>query len=445
MHIQSNAYYFKDTTENVFSKIYQQEQPFSHATFNENSHIFSSKNEIFIIKNEKPKKIANLAADATTLSSHESLLCVGTADGEVQVFSEHRTAIRRFKDHNAEITDILITPKRILISASRDCTIKFYDLVEGSLIRSIEIDGDYASKLLFKEETLYLFTKNIIALSLEDFTQNILYSYSLPIDNACFLDSTILAFTSKNKIYIFDLKMKKILRHQIIHTKDITHIEAFEERLYTCSLDKHFKSFTFELKLINDFYLSSKLISFVISGQQGSPLLIGEDGVIFGIEHEKVNAAQKSYVDRHPAYEDNVDFEVVQQPKKRLTEVDSMLRRFEYKGALLLCIKDGDIKQKFAVLHHISEKRAMMRALKDGDINFLKEVLNLAIETLKITEFTPIITELLLILTTICSDMLVEDAEARDLLEIISNSINEQVAFEETYLKICSFIESFSA
>lgn len=445
MFIQSNSYCLRETDDNVFSTVFRGDAPISHFASTEDGHVFSSRNELFALKGKNRKKVTNFHTDVTTLSRHGPLVCAGTSDGEVQVFSEHRTSIRKFKDHHAEITGVVIA-SNMLISSSRDSAINFYDLISGELVHTLKFSKDYVRCMLVCNDALYVFSRDITVISLNDFGRTQLYSHDLIIDAACLIEDGIVAFSCKNRVFIFDVLSKKVVKSKVLHIKEITTIQTHRGKLYTCSLDGHFKTFNGDLRTINDFNLGARLVSFsLVSDMPEStvPYVASEDGRIFSVEREKAST-KKSFVDRRrPAYEDEIDFEVVQISKKRLSEIDGMLRRYEYKGALIRCMRGGDNAQKYAVLKHIFEKRVMMRALRDGDTDFVKSVLGLCIETLRIEEFTPIIVEVLFILTSMYDDVLVEDSDAREQLEILSDVINEQVAFEEAYLKTISFVESF--
>lgn len=450
MFIQSNSYCLRDTENNVFSTVLQEDVFISHFASTKDGHVFSSQNELFALRDKGRKKIASFRSDITSLSAQESLVCAGASDGEVQVFSEHRTSIRRFHDHHGEITDVVVSPNSLLVSSSKDSTINFYNLVEGRLIHTLKLPSDYAKCLLIKGNVLYAFSKAIIAISLINFEETLLYAHNFMIDIACLIEDDVVAFSCKSRVFLFDLLSKKVVKSQILHIKEITGVQSYEGKLYTCSLDGHFRTFNKNLKAVNDFNLGARLISFSlvddITKSNGKiPFVASEDGRIFSVEKERVKSEQKKFVHRRPAHEDEIGFEIVQTSKKRLSEIDGMLRRYEYKSALISCMKSRDNAQRYAVLKYISERRATMRALRDGDIDFVRSVLDLCIETLKIEEFTPLIIEILFILTSMYDNVLVENDGAREQIEALSDVINEQVAFEEAYLKTVSFIESFSS
>lgn len=444
MYIQSNAYYFKDSTDNIFSIKMEQEHPIEHFVLYEDNYIFSSKNELYSSKDKKIKKILSFKAEITTLTVQESLLCVGTSDGEVQIFAGIKTSIRKFKDHSGELTDILATPKNRLITASRDNKINIYDLTEGTLLKSLEVHGNYINRLLIKNNECFGFSNGVFKINLTDFLLSMVFEHSNMIEYVCSGEDYCIYFTSGNKIFEYNTQTNEIVKFKIIHIRGITKLQLYQGKLYTCSLDKHFKTLNIDFQTINDFNIGCKLVSFAFSDVSGMPLIATADGKILGVEEEVIKVKQVKFVDRRPKYEDNIDFEVVQVTKKRLSEVESMLRRFEYKGALIYCMQKGSINEKYAVLKYISDKRCIKRALQDGDVNFLIEVLCLCLELIKISEFTSIIVEMLYIITTCYSEYLIEDKKAHELLEMISEAVNEQALFEEILLKACSFIESFN-
>ena len=79
----------------------------------------------------------------------------------------------------------------------------------------------------------------------------------------------------------------------------------------------------------------------------------------------------------------------------------------------------------------------------DIDLIFLKDLLQLSLETIKIQEFTPIIIEILIIITSRFYDEITYNDDIKELIQNIGNELNEIVAFEEVYNKAISFLESF--
>lgn len=442
MFILSNSYSFKDDLSSVFKPIFKENINISYSAAIGNQLFFASKNELYLLKNGKGKKIAGFTSEITCLTSHQDLLCVGTMEGEVQIFSGHRTSIRRFKNHSAEISDIVITDNQVLISSGRDLKINFQNIQQDKLIKTIELDKNYANAICYKDDHIYLFLTEIYKLNISDYRMETLYKHSNQIDRAIVLNNNRIIFTCGNVAYIFCLIESIILKSEAIHSRKIEKIAEFDGRIYSCSADRHFKTFNLMLKRINFFVFDSSLIGFTIVTENNRPVICATNGKIYTIVEEKSGVTAKKYIERRKAYEDEIQYNTIQPAKKRLTEIDSMLQRFEYKNALKTAFY-SDMKIKYAILNHIYQKRVLMRALKDGDVDFVKNVMNLCIETINIDGFLHIVVEIMLIISSLYSNQLVDDPELKYLLNILSGSLNEQVEFKEMYLRMSSFLESF--
>ncbi|ELA42876.1 uncharacterized protein VICG_00191 [Vittaforma corneae ATCC 50505] len=443
MFILSNSYQLRDTKTDIFDLHFDAHMPISHFISVEGHHVFSSKNELFSLKEKKQKKIAGFKAEITALSTHHQLICAGALSGEVRIFSGHRAAIRQFQGHDAGITDIIITSSKTVVSAAKDHFVNFYDLTGDKSICKLDLGDELPRKLLEVGNKLVVFSKNILLYSLCDYKLLTKVDFGLSIDDAINLSPENILFVSKNKAYIFNTNNFAIESGAILHTREITGLGLYKDRVYSCSLDGRFKSFNQQLKNISNFNFNSRLISFSIVNDV--PFVVLEAGKIYSLEAKKTVEEQRKSMGKCRPYEDEINYEVIQSNKRVAIEVERLLGNFMYKEALKKCFKDNSLEQSFAVLKFISDKRSFMRLMKDADTDFLKCTLRLCLETIKIDEFTPLITEILMIVTSIYSDELSEDKELSELVRGLSIELNEIVAFEEIFLKAVSFAESFSS
>lgn len=443
MFVLGNSYQLRDTKADIFDVHFDANMPVSHFVSVGGYHVFSSKNELFSLKDRRQKKIAGFKAEVTALSMHQQLICVGTMNGEVHIFSEHRAAVRQFQDHSAEITDIAITSSKTVISAARDGFVNFYDLLEGKHIHRVDLNNELPRKLLEAGSTLFVFSKHILMYSLEDHKVVKRIDFGMPIDNAISISPENVLFVSRNRAYVLNAENSAIESSAVLHTREVTSIGIYKDRIYSCSADGHFKSFSRQLRAISDFSFRSRLVSFSIVNDL--PFIVSEAGKVHSMEPKMIAEEQRRSVGRGKAYEDEIGYEVIQSSKRVAVEVERLLGNFMYKEALRKCFKDNSLEQSFAVLKFISDKRSLMRLMKDADADFLKSTLRLCLETIKIDEFTPLVTEILIIATSIYSDELSDDQELNELVYCLSAELNEIVAFEEVFLKAMSFAESFSS
>jgi hypothetical protein len=441
MFILSNSYQIKDIKNDIFRTVFDAKSPISYFATTEEIQAFSVGTDLFSFLKNKSKKMADLKSEITCLTAQSQLICAGTKSGEVHLFSEHRTSIRQFKNHSADIMDIIITPSNLVITSGKDGKINIYELAEGLLKHTIEMKAGYTRKLISCDDILVAFSKNISIYSSVDFSLIKEISIGNVVEHAIKLSEKTLFFTSHNKGFLLDLETFEISLPVVLHTREISMVQFFDNKIYTSSIDGHLKSFTQQLKCISDINFISKITSF--SMLNGIPLVVAFDGRILGIENKKDIKEQRKIRSAKAAYEEEIEYELVQSNKKKFSEIDMMLRNYEYKGALKLSIATNDISKTYAVLNYVSEKRELMKVVADSDLDFLRSLLQMCLETIKISEFTSIIVELLTILTSRFFDQITCNDDLKSMIDDLGDEINEIVAFEEIYLKALSFAESF--
>lgn len=441
MFILSNSYQIKDLKNEVFSTVFDAQSQISFFISTGEIKAYSSNTDLYSLAQSKSKKIVDLKSTITCLKSQNMLICAGTQNGEIHIFSEHRAAIRQFKNHSADITDIVITPSNLIISSGKDGKINFYDLTEGTRKHSIQMQSGYVRNILVSNQQLYLFSKNIAIYSLEDFSLIQEVSFGSMIEHSVQISDNSILFTCKNKGYLLDTDSLEIVYPITLHSRDITMIHLYEDKIYTSSLDGHLKSFNKQLRCISDIQFSNKLASFVLVND--IPIIATTDGKFLSIEEKKDYVEQRKIRHNKPAYHEEIEYSVIQNTKKRITEIERMLQNYEFKGAVRYCIAKNDLSQTFAVLKYIYEKRQLNKVVTDSDIDFLIDLLQLCFETIKINEFTPIVTEILTIITARYYDEIIHNEDTRELIQNIGDALTEILAFEEICLKAISFIESF--
>jgi len=442
MFVLSNSYQLKDTNSDIFTLCFDYNSQISHFVSLDDYHAFASKNELFAMKGGKHKKIGGFRADITALAQCQQLVCAGSMDGEIRIFSEHRTAIRQYKKHEADVTDIAITTGKVVISAGRDNSIQFYDLVEDRSIHRIDLVSEQPRRILETAHGLLVFTKDIALYSLVDYSLIKRLDLGEPIEHAVVFSSNLVIFTAKNKIFALDVNDFKIRCSTLAHARAIVALQAHEDRIYTCSVDGHLKSYNEHLRTISDFNLRSKIVSLSISG--GSPYIAMESGKVYTLKPVDPERKKAAIVRKPKAYEDDVEFEVIESAKRQCTELDKLLGNYNYKEAFTKSVKSNDMGQIFHVLKHISDNRSLMKLVKDAEPEFLRDILLVCLETIKIDEFVPIVVELLVIVSSTHLEDIVASEELREILCQVSRELNEVVAFEEVFLKAISFSESFA-
>lgn len=440
MQVQSNSYQLKSFDTDILSKIYSNEFPISFVESTGTHIIFASNNELYSISAGKVKKISTFESTISSLSIHEDMICAGSTSGEVKIIGNYRNALRQYNEHEAAVNDVKIIMDNIVVSCSDDHTIKLYKLSEEKSYKSIRQNDGYIKSLDFKDGMLYVGSKFLREYSLDTFQSRILFENDDVISKICALDLPNIVFASKNKLNKFNTQ-RNIIELQVPHPKNITNLINYKGNLYSSSVDGHFRTLDYSLQTINDFNLNEKISYFTIS--RNKPIIALESGVIMSIPEVKEAKKRAQVLPKKHAYEENTDFEIIKSNKKRLTEIENMLRKFEYKESLKLILDLSDKQLAYTVLQYLQEKRGLKKALVDEKEDFVEKVLLLCIEYFPIKEFNGIIIECLVILSSVYSNMIVGSETLKELIVTLSESINEEILFQETLIKSISFLDCF--
>ncbi|KAM0681724.1 hypothetical protein GINT2_000238 [Glugoides intestinalis] len=444
MFLPCNSYQLKDIKNDIFTTILDKNDEITHFVDVGGYHAFSSKNELYSLKKKKVKKIAGFKADISALSAHQGMFCAGTQNGEIQIYSEHRAAIRRFKDHQTEVRDIFINENGFIFSSSMDSDINVYNLIEDKLIRTIQLGRDSASRIFSVGDKLFAFAKDILLYSLADFSLLHTIEFKDTVNNVIQLSEESLLFTCKNKAYILDINTHSIVKESMLHTRLISGIQLYDGKIYSCSHDGLFKSFNMDLRAISAFSFNEKLVSFSIRDKK--PFITSANGKVYSIEENEESNVKKALrpVHKKAAYEEEIEYETIKSCKRVCKETDMLLENFKYKEAFKKCLESNDLQQTFHILKFISDKRLLMKLIKDADTDFIGKTLQLCLEIIKIEEMTPLATELLIIITSLYYSEIIDNENLKELICNISTEVNEIVAFEEVFLKAMSFAESIA-
>lgn len=445
MFIQSNSYQLKDLEDEVFVKIYKNEFPISFVRVLGPKIIYASRNELFSKSNRGTKKISSFDSDVSALSIQDEFICVGTCSGSIKIFTEYRKAIRRYHEHEAMVNDIVIyknpdTGAKTVISCSDDGTIRFYDLLSGNSLKSINLGLNYVKALSVYENMLFAGSNSLFGYSLSSFENIFTYEHNSMITNISIINDLQVAFSSTNKLFIINIIDQSLISN-VVHTRDVQRMINYHGMLYTIAADRHLKTFTYQLKHISNFNFKEKPTDFDIVDDR--PYISFESGNILGLEEVKEVKQKKSIPYKTLAYEKDIEYVVVDSNKKRLTNIEKLLSGYQYKTCLKLIMEKNDPSTSFTVLKYIHEHRSLKKALADENEKFVQDFLDFCIDNFCIKEFNESLIECLIILTALYSDLIIQNEHIREQLLLLSDVIDEEVAFQETNLQAISFLSSF--
>ncbi|KAI4291463.1 U3 small nucleolar RNA-associated protein 15 [Pancytospora philotis] len=446
MQIQSSSYQFRTVDTDIFTKQHSNEFPVRFVKGDGDRIVFASRNEVFSKLNGDVKKLAGFDSDVTHLSVQDGLVCCGTVSGGVHLLGDYRKCIRSYTEHAAAVTGIRVVacPKmgRVIVSCSDDATVRSYMIQDEKSFHTFSLGDECAKSIDVQDERLFVGTSDLSIFSLKSGERTYTHSNGAAVTKVHALDADNIVFAHKNKISILNTSSGSVAT-RVAHTKPVANMTVYGGVIYTAAADGHLRSWTTALKKISDFNLRGKITDFDISDDR--PLIALESGDILGVSKERAPRERAFAQPKRPGYEEDIEFEVVPPSKKRLTEIDALFQRYEYKACLRIIMERNDIGLSYTVLQRLQELRALKKALADENAEFLEQFLNLCIDHFAIKEFNGILVECLIIITTIYSELILENENIKELIDIVRESIDEEVVFQELCLKSIAFLDCFQS
>jgi UTP15 C terminal len=443
MLINSNIYQIRNKNTDIFISKIKHEFPITFVEKSGPSIIFSSRNELFSKTEGRSKKITTFESDISSLSVQQGLICAGGFSGALEIFSEYRKCLRHFDDHSAAINQTIITDENVIVSCSNDSTLRFYNLSDEKSFRTIAQNDGYIKSIACAGDLLFAGSENLRVYSLSTFENIYTFELGTSISHIASINQNTVVFSSKNKLYILDITNPSAIFSRIVHIKDITSLHVENNKIYTSSVDRHFKAFNFDLKVIGDFILPEKILDAYV--QNDCPLFALKDGEIWGLADAKKIKSLKSYVSRKKAYEEEISYVSITNNKKRMTNMEYMLKRYEYKQCLKDALAKNDVESIYSVLCYLKDHKGLTKALIDGDEDFLASFLEFCIDNFRTREFQKLIPDCLSVIVTNYKIMIQNSESLQEMMEILSEIIEEEICVQEAIYKSLSFLDSFKS
>lgn len=490
MNISNKRYELKNINEQEFKTLYNNEFFVSCIAVCGTMIIFGSRNEVFIKKGGSVKKLAHFRSDVSCLCVDDGLICAGSVDGSVKVFSDYREPICSYSEHDGMVNGIAVFRdkkcggKRI-VSCSDDGYVKFYDMVEKTSYRTIFDGENYVRGITTCGEMLVTGSEVIRTYDLEKGEKLLEYRNGNMIGGIVVLDEYRIAFTSGNYLNVLDIE-KNVVESQNVHGGEIVKIILYDDIIYTVSRDMCLQSFDTKLQRISKFYFEGRPSDLVIV--DSTVYVSFEDGKIMQASRKNVPVKEKVCEGERPyrrrAYDDEIEYKLVghnnmenfkpkslrdfkaeahepitirnlKDPKlknsignnnclytrKKMSSMEKMLFNHRYKECVTMALDSGDINNIFAVLSYIYEHRGLKKTLVEASSRFIRDFLQFAILHFSIVEFSEILIESLIIITSVYNNILIENNEMKELLEELSNILDEEILFQENVLKTISFLQ----
>lgn len=447
MLIRCNNYQLKDIEWELFRPLYEYEFPITFVSVYNSKVIFSSRNELFSLTSYGIKKLASADSDITTLSVQDGLIIVGSHSGAIQVLADMKSPIRRYSLHEAAVKAIRMYTdahdKRVIASASEDGRVLFYNLTDDCRIKSLSLGSNYVNSLAIYGSILYTGAKSIRGYSLLNFEEVFRLDCEMPVCNLCVVDAGAISYTSGIRLYVVNLGDKSVIS-SVVHSKRILSCIYHSGVFYTLGEDGHLKSLSRSLQRISDFNFRGRVSSLAIDN---GGVFVASCNSIYGLEEREpdkpVEKREKTYKKR--AYEEEIEYKTVGSNKRRMGDIEGLLTRYEYKKAVKIIMERNCPEQSFSVLQYLHDQRALKKALGDENSQFVGDFIDFCVDHFSIREFTDILAECLIIMTSLYGEMLTQDDELRSKMLLLSEIIDEEVAYQEVNWRSIAFLESFPA
>lgn len=396
---------------------------------------------LLVRKDGRTKKITKFDSPVAALDVREDIIVCGDGSGHLKVIGGLKSVIRRYNEHEAGINDIRIHSDNVIVSCSDDMKIKIYDISKESSVITISDHTDYIKSIDIAENVLFSGSYDgfIYGYCLETFKKMFSYKFRGPVSKICCLNNGRLAFASRNEIFVIDTHDPELLITKPIHTKEITKLLYYGNRLYTSSLDASFRVLTADLRLVSRVGARCGIVDFCIFKDV---LYLGlEDGEVLRLvkDEEKIQDRE----DNKWSDEEESAFERIWNPVKKHDALERKLNRFEYKKSMVDAVRERDVQEIFAVMTFIHEKREFEHALQDLDRTTLATILDVIIEFFNWKEIIPAFVECVEMIVFLYERDILDDRELIQRIHALRSVVDDELYFQEQNLRTISFLECF--
>lgn len=396
---------------------------------------FTQENNIFKYKATKKNKSQD---EIVKLKSVNNLIISGDVCGCIKIFSK-TILIRSYHEHTHKINCIDLYNGKILISASDDATIKFYDIIENKSFKTLDWFGDRVKCFKIFENILYIGVCNgfIYGIDLETYNKIYEFDTKTPVHNIE-IHNGIIYYSTVNKVF------KIITESQYIgsHTKQITDMKILNNKICTISLDGFYKIWSLKGQLITKINFSSPILSF---GSYDQIFYFGlEVGTLCQLGGTKPTKKTELIKNKYMRdFEEQIQYKLFEQNCLKNSQLEKLIKKYEHKGALKLALDQQNFKDTFSVLYLLYNNRKLKNALLFLEKDYLLKLLDFIIENLQIRDLFEILQEVIYIVLSVYLEDFTDDDDLYDKLTFLSEVVDEECCFQEKLIEAYSYIECF--
>lgn len=436
MFFKSSNYSITDHTVDPFDIVYTAENEIREIGVTDDGEIYyTQENNIFKFgkqkKNKSQDKISHLRV-------FDNLLISGDISGNIKIFSKN-ILIRSYSEHSNKINGLELYDNKILISCSDDATVKIFNIMEQKSNKTLDWFGDRVRAIKIVEDVLYIGCMNgfIYGICLKTYEKVYESDVKEPVQKLEY-NLGILYCTTINKIY----KIKNSIEQIGSHTKQITALKIYNDKIHSISLDGYLKIWSLNGQLISKINFKSPILGFDIK----------DDILYFGLEIGRLcrlgDVKQKQKVKEIKNknlkdYEEEIQYKLFEQEILKNTLIERLMKRYEHKGALKEALDGNNFKDIFGVMYYLHQQNKIKNAVICLEIQYLIKLIDFISENFHIKVLFEVFNETLNIIFLEYSQDLIDDPELSERLGYLSELIDEECLFQEKLIEVYSFLECF--
>lgn len=445
MYFRSNNFQLEDNEKESFQTIITGIDDNVKLCKTSNGSCVSFGREAFTINSKTGNKRKQAIFDdkITAMSRCGDFIVLGSENGTISVTGPIASAIRTYNENEARVSDIKSIGPNKFAASSFDLTVKIYDISLSESVYTINDHKDYITCLEVGNGMLFTgsYDNTINGYSLDTYQKLFHYRAKLPISRISYIEEGKLAFSSGNEVFIIDMDQPDEVHTASIHNKEITQMKYYEGRLYTSSLDGTLKVMTRALKIITRLNLLCGILDFDV--YQDKPIFALEDGRVIGKGEEPAVETATKVIDRRGPLEDVYDVEIITHMIQKYDNYEKMMKKNEFKKALVTAFIEKDTQKIFAVLTYFKYNQLIRRACFGLSKEELKIVLDGIADCLNIRELLNTLLDTINIILNLHEHEIVQDMALLKKLHDLEAVVAEEALFQEELIRTISFLECF--
>lgn len=352
-------------------------------------------------------KIAKFDGVVRVLKACGGVLVAGDDQGSIKVIKE--SVLRRYKTCSAVVDAEFVETLKVAV-VCEDNFLRVYEFQEELPIASMKFD-ERLRGVAHKQGVVAVLTERRLAL-LDVVRLEEIKTLHATGDGLCFLNDRKIALYSQNKVKVVDIETGDAVERRV-HRCAISKIEAMGGLIYSLGIDGYIKAVDCDLNML-DCHVACGISYFAIEGNR---ILVLKDGaeVLVVAEKAKGDADEASY---------------------RVFE--GMMKRYEYRGALLLALNGDDTRVLYRVLGHLFDINGLKQALSDYTLDHLTSIILVANRCWSWIRYTKINVE---IAHVVLSDYVQFYTELKPHFDVLARNVADEMLFQQECCIVASFAE----